>query len=120
MTWNQVYDPLNSWPLSTAVAALPVLTLFFVLVVLKARVWVSALAGMLTAVLLALVMFKMPAVLVAAAAGHGFIFGMIRIAWVIVASIFLYNIACETGQFDIMKQSIAGYRDWETDRKSVV
>lgn len=108
MTWNQVYDPFNSWPLSTAVAALPVLTLLFVLVVLKARVWISALAGMLMAVTLALLVFKMPAVLVVAAAGHGVIFGMVRIAWVIVASIFLYNIAVETGQFDIMKQSIAG------------
>jgi len=107
-TWTQVYDPLNSWPLSTAVAALPVLTLFFVLVVLKKRVWVSALCGLLAAVVLALLVFKMPAVLVAAAAGHGFIFGMIRIAWVIVASIFLYNVACETGQFEVMKQSIAG------------
>lgn len=108
MTWTQVYDPFNSWPLSTAIAALPVLTLFFVLVVLKARVWVSALAGMLMAVVLALLVFKMPVVLVAASAGHGVIFGMIRIAWVIVASIFLYNIAVETGQFEIMKQSIAG------------
>lgn len=108
MTWTQVYDPFNSWPLSTAVSALPVLTLFFVLVVLKARVWVSALAGMLMAVALALLAFKMPAVLVAASVGHGVIFGMIRIAWVIVASIFLYNVAVETGQFDVMKQSIAG------------
>ncbi len=107
-TWTQVYDPLHSWPLSTAVSALPVLTLLFVLVVLKKRVWVSALCGLLAAVLLALLVFKMPAVLVVAAAGHGFIFGMIRIAWVIVASIFLYNIACETGQFEVMKQSIAG------------
>jgi lactate permease len=58
--------------------------------------------------LLAVLVFKMPAVLVVASAGHGFIFGMIRIAWVIVASIFLYNIAVETGQFDVMKKSIAG------------
>ena len=108
LTWTQVYDPLNSWPLSTLVAALPVLTLFFVLVVVKARVWMAALCGLLMAVLLAVLVFKMPAVLVAASAGHGFIFGMIRIAWVIVASIFLYNIACETGQFEVMKQSIAG------------
>jgi lactate permease len=108
LTWTQVYDPLNSWPLSTAVAALPVLTLFFVLVVVKARVWVAALCGLLMAVLLAALVFKMPVALVAASAGHGFIFGMIRIAWVIVASIFLYNIACETGQFEVMKQSIAG------------
>jgi hypothetical protein len=50
MTWTQNYDPFGFWPLSTIVAALPVLTLFFVLVALKKRVWVSAMWGMLVAV----------------------------------------------------------------------
>jgi lactate permease len=50
----------------------------------------------------------MPAVLVTTAAGHGFIFGLLRIAWIVVGSIFLYNVASETGQFQIMKDSIAG------------
>jgi lactate permease len=108
MTWPQNYDPLHNWFLSTLVSSLPVVTLFFVLVVLKKRVWVSALCGMLMAVLMALLVFGMPASLVAAAGAHGVIFGMIRIAWIIVASIFLYNIACETGQFQVMKDSIAG------------
>src|SRR5687767_7871052 len=107
-TWPQLYDPFGNQVLSTAVAALPVLTLFFVLVVLKRRVWVSALSGLLVAVALALVVFGMPAVLVATAAGHGFIFGMMRIAWIVVASIFLYNVALTTGQFQVMKDSIAG------------
>jgi lactate permease len=108
VTWQQLYDPFNNWVLSTAVSALPVLTLFFVLVVLKKRVWVSALSGLLVAVGLALVVFKMPAVLVATAAGHGFIFGLLRIAWIVVGSIFLYNVATATGQFQVMKDSIAG------------
>lgn len=108
MTWSQIYDPFDNWLLSTLVAAVPVVTLFFVLVVLKARVWVAAFSGMLAAILLANLVFGMPATLVAAAAGHGLIFGMLRIAWVIIASIFLYNIAVETGQFQVMKDSIAG------------
>ena len=37
----------------------------------------------------------------------GFIFGLLRIAWIVIASIFLYNIAVETGQFEVMKESIA-------------
>jgi lactate permease len=106
-TWPQNYDPLGSWPLSTAVAALPVLTLFFVLIVLKQRVWVSALAGMLMAVVLALVVFGTPAPMVASASALGVIFGLLRIAWIIVTSIFLYHIAVETGQFQVMKESIA-------------
>src|SRR6188508_3044997 len=108
MTWQQLYDPFNNKLLSTAVSALPVLTLFFVLVGLKKRVWVAALSGLLMAVALALLVFNMPAVLVLASAGHGFVFGMLRIAWIIVASMFLYNLACSTGQFQVMKDSIAG------------
>jgi lactate permease len=106
-TWPQLYDPFNNSIVSTAVSALPVLTLFFVLVALKQRVWVSALSGLAMAVGLALWVFQMPAVLVTAAAGHGFIFGMMRIAWIVVGSIFLYNVASTTGQFQVMKDSIA-------------
>jgi lactate permease len=105
--WHQTYDPFNFWPLSTFVSALPVLTLFFVLVVLKRRVWVAALSGMAVAIVLALTVFNMPAAMAAAACVHGFIFGVLRIAWIIVGSIFLYNIAVETGQFQVMKESIA-------------
>lgn len=106
-TWTQNYDPFGFWPISTVVAALPVLTLFFVLVALKKRVWFSAMCGMSMAIVLALVVFRMPATMVGAAAIHGVIFGILRIAWIIIASMFLYNIAVETGQFQVMKDSIA-------------
>jgi len=105
--WLQTYDPLHSVPLSTLAAALPVLTLFFVLLVLKQRVWRAALSGMVVALVLAVTVFGMPPAMTAAAAVHGFIFGVLRIAWIIIASIFLYNIAVETGQFQVMKESIA-------------
>ena len=104
-TWTQNYDPLGSWPLSTLVAALPVLTLFFVLVALKKRVWFSAMCGML-AVILALVVFGCRAN--GRRRGRSrVIFGILRIAWIIIASMFLYNVAVETGQFQVMKDSIA-------------
>ncbi len=108
MNWTQNYDPLGSWPLSAMVAALPVATLFFGLVVLRLRVWIAAMAGCLMAVLLANRVYGMPMAMVASAGGMGVVFGMLRIAWIIVTSIFLYNVAVETGQFGVMKESIAG------------
>ena len=105
--WHQSYDPVHFWPLSTLISALPVLTLFFVLLVLRRRVWVAAVSGMAVAVALALTVFSMPAAMVVAASVHGFIFGILRIAWINIASIFLYNVALETGQFQVMKESIA-------------
>ena len=108
MTWNQNYDPIGYWPISTLLSAIPVFTLFFVLLVLRKSVWVSALIGMAAAIGIALFVFQMPTHLIAAASINGFVFGFFRIAWLIIASIFLYNVAVETGQFQVMKESIAG------------
>ena len=52
--------------------------------------------------------------MVAASGAHGAIFGLMRIAWIIVASLFLYQVAVETGQFQVMRDSIATL---STDRR---
>jgi lactate permease len=114
MPWSQNYDPLHVWQLSTLVSALPVIVLFFALVVLRLRVWAAAFCGLSVAVGLALAVFRMPPSMVAAAGALGVLFGLLRIAWIIVASIFLYHIAVETGQFQVMKESIAAL---STDRR---
>jgi len=107
MPWSQNYDPLRFWPLSTFVAAVPVLTLFFVLLVMRKKVWISALCGLVAAAVLAASVLGMPAPMISGAVLQGFVFGFFQIAWIIIASIFLYNISLETGQFEVMKQSIA-------------
>ncbi len=68
MAWPQNYDPLGAWQLSTAVSALPVISLFVSLIVFKTRVWVAALAGFVVAFAIALVVFRMPVAMVASAA----------------------------------------------------
>src|ERR1700726_202348 len=34
-------------------------------------------------------------------------FGLLKIVWIVVAAVYLYDIAVDTGQFEIMKQSVA-------------
>ena len=105
--WIQRYDPLGAWPLSTLVAALPVLVLLGLLASGKASAWASALAGLATAAVAAIFVFGMDAGMVALAATHGVAFAAFRIIWLIVAAVFLYDIAVATGQFEVMKASIA-------------
>jgi lactate permease len=105
--WTQNYNPLGYWGLSTVVAALPVLVLLGLLASGRANAWKSALAGLITAAVAARFIFRMPITMVGAAAVYGVVFATFRIVWLIVAAVFLYDIAVKTGQFEVMKASIA-------------
>ena len=108
MHWTQVYDPLGHWWLSTLIATLPILVLFGLLAGLKVKPHWCAIAGAATAVTVAVVFFKMPWMLAAMSFGYGVAFGLLKIAWIVLSAVFLYDISVETGQFEIMKESIAG------------
>src|SRR5467141_2394112 len=108
MHWTQVYDPLGHWWLSTLIATLPILVLFGLLAGLKVRPHWCAIAGAATAVIVAVVFFKMPLILAAMSFGYGVAFGLLKIAWIVLAAVYLYDISVETGQFEIMKDSVAG------------
>src|SRR6266498_61854 len=108
MTWTQVYDPLHSWILSTLVAALPILVLFGLLAGLRVKPHWCAMAGAGTAVLVAVAVFGMPLRLAGMSFVYGVGFGVLKIAWIVLAAVYLYDISVFTGQFEIMKESVAG------------
>ena len=107
MTWNQNYDPLGYWWLSTLVAALPIIVLLGLLAGLRVRAHLCAVAGAATAVICAIIVFKMPASLALSSFFYGSAFGLLKIVWIVIAAVFLYDISVDTGQFEIMKQSVA-------------
>ncbi len=108
MHWTQVYDPFGRWWLSTLVATLPILVLFGLLVGLKVKPHWCAIAGAVTAATVAVAFFRMPLILAAMSFGYGVAFGLLKIAWIVLAAVYLYDISVETGQFEIMKESVAG------------
>ena len=108
MHWTQAYDPFGQWWLSTLVAGLPIIVLFSLLAGFKVKPHWCAIAGALTAMAVAILFFKMPLTLAAMSFGYGVAFGLLKIAWIVLAAVYLYDISVETGQFEIMKESIAG------------
>jgi lactate permease len=106
MEWVQVYDPLGSPFWSTALATLPIL----VLLGLLAAGWnaaKAALSGLVMALAVAILGFGMPASAAFASAGYGACFGLLPIGWIVVAAVFLFHLTVNSGQFEIVKQSVA-------------
>ncbi|HZZ74250.1 MAG TPA: lactate permease LctP family transporter [Pirellulales bacterium] len=107
MIWLQNYDPLQSPWLSTLVAVLPVVVLLGLLGWARWQAHWAAGAGLLTAALAAVLIFQMPPVAAASAIIAGAGYGLFPIGWIVVMAIFLYALTVETGQFEIVKRSVA-------------
>jgi lactate permease len=108
MQWTQIYDPVGHWWLSTLIATLPIVVLFSLLAGFRVKPHWCAMAAALTAMTVAIAFFKMPLTLAAISFGYGVAFGLLKIAWIVLAAVYLYDISVETGQFEIMKESVAG------------
>jgi len=108
MVWSHVYDPFSSPVLSTLVAALPLVVLLGLLAVAGWSAPRAALAGLATALGIAIGVVGMPADAALASAAYGAAFGLFPIGWIIVAAMFLYRLCVEAGALDVMKRSVIG------------
>jgi L-lactate transport len=105
--WTQNYDPVaGNLGLSALVAALPVFVLLIALAVLHAPAWKASLLGLLAAILVALFVYRMPFPLLAQSILFGAAFGLLPIGWIVYAAIVLYRVTVETGQFEVIKNSV--------------
>jgi lactate permease len=106
--WVQNYNPLgNAW-LSTLAAAFPVSVLFYLLAVRKMAAHMAAVWAFVAAAVTALVVFRMPAHMVAGVVTQGAVYALINIAWPVIAAVFVYDITVATGHFETIKNSIGG------------
>lgn len=105
--WTQNYAPLwGSVGWSALAAALPLFVLLYLLGVRRTAAWAAGLSGLGAAAAVALFVYGMPAKMALAAAAFGAAFGLFPICWILFWAIFLYRLTVETGQFEIIKDSI--------------
>ena len=106
--WTQVYDPLGSAWLSTLAAAVPVVVLLGSLALFRIAAHWAAILGLLSALLVAVLVFGMPWELAGNSALLGALFGLLPIGWIVLNIIFLYRLTREKGYFQVLQDSIAG------------
>jgi lactate permease len=110
--WQHNYEPIGgSLALSVPVAALPIVVLFLMLGVFRSPAWKAAGSALLTALVISIAAYGMPANLALISTIYGAAYGLFPIAWIVFASIMLYRIAVDTGKFEIIKDSVGSLTD---------
>src|SRR4051794_3097359 len=104
--FEQVLAPVaGSLGLSALCAAIPLVTLFVLLGVLRVKAWIAGLASLAVAIVVAIVAFGMPVGQSLLSALEGAAFGFFPILWIVINAIWLYNLTVESGHFDVLRRS---------------
>jgi lactate permease len=106
--WNQVYNPFNNATLSTAIAALPVVTLLVLIASNKVKAHIAAIIALIVANLVTIFIFTMPAGMSIRASVLGAVTGFFPIGWIVLNVIFLYRLTVAKGAFETLQTTIGG------------
>jgi lactate permease len=104
--WPQAYDPAGAPALSTLAAAVPIVVLLGTLGLLRVKAHQAALYGLAASLIVAVVIFGMPAAMAVASAAFGAAYGLFPIGWIILNVIFLYQLTNDRGLFTVLRESI--------------
>lgn len=107
MNYTQVTDPLEHIILSALIAAVPILFIFWALIIRRMKGYQASLLTTLVALLVAVLIYGMPIKLAALSTLHGALYGLFPICWIIIGAVFLYNITVASGQFEVIKNFMA-------------
>ncbi|MDH6241328.1 lactate permease [Polynucleobacter sphagniphilus] len=108
MVWQQIYNPMGNMVLSTLLAAVPVVVMLVGLAFLHMKAHIAAGLGLLSALIVAIVIYGMPMEMASKAALLGGLTGLLPIGWIILNIIFLHQLTEQNGSFKILQDSIAG------------
>ncbi len=105
--WPHNYAPvLNSLGWSTVAAAVPIFVLLLLIGVLRKPAWIAGLSGLAAGLVVAIGVYGMPVNLAISSTLMGAAFGLLPIAWIVYWAVVLYRLTLETGNFEVIKDSI--------------
>lgn len=107
MPWTQVIDPFKNIFLSALVAVVPIMFIFWALIIKKMKGYQASLLTTAIAILIAVAVYRMPVKLALLSAAHGALYGLFPICWIIISAVFLFNVTVKSGQFEVIKHFMA-------------
>jgi lactate permease len=108
MIWQQIYDPFGNMVISTLLAAVPVAVMLICLGFLHIKAHIAAGLGLLSALVIAVLAYGMPAEMAGKAALFGGFTGLLPIGWIVLNIIFLQQLAEQNGSFKVLQDSLSG------------
>lgn len=108
MPWTQNYTALGgSLGLTALAVSIPIFFLFWALAVKGMKGYVAGLLTLLITIVDVVLVYKMPVSIALSATAYGMLYGLWPIAWIVITAVYLYNLTVESGQFEVIKSSIA-------------
>jgi lactate permease len=107
MTWTQEVNPFHNIAISAIVASVPIIFIFWALIIKRMKGYMASLLTAVVAILVAVLVYGMPVKLSLLSTVHGAFYGFFPICWIIIGAVFLYNVSVKSGQFEIIKSFMA-------------
>jgi lactate permease len=107
MKWIQQIDPVSGIAISAFLAAIPVLFIFWALIIKRMKGYKASLLTAAISIIVAVVIYRMPVKLALLSALNGVLYGIFPICWILIGAVFLYNITVRSGQFEVIKNFMA-------------
>jgi len=111
MTWAMNVNPLGNLALSALAASVPIIFLFIGLAFLKMKGHWAAMIATALAAGVAIIVYGMPAQYAGRSIVYGALFGLFPVCWIVITALFIYNMSVKTGQFEVIKNSLATISD---------
>ena len=112
MQWTQNYFAVaDNIFLTGLCAAIPMFFMFWALAIKKMKGHLVTFPALALTFLVAIAIYRMPLATALSAVAYGAVNGIFILCWLILNSVFLYNLIIESGNFEVIKSTISSISD---------